>query len=382
MGPQSLTAFKSFTWVLVIASFVVAFLSLLMPLPPQPIPGALEATMFLSAAIAVLHFGIPYLFYLGLAKFTVLLRRAYALICVGIVLLGAAYLQFPILSILGAWDSFWVRGGILPLPFFLAVIFLILGARRFARLLNISHVFTNLWVVFIGALLFAAGVGFIPPLMAEPTLTLALTFALMGWVSTISLMVALVVLRIKQTVGTRYTHAMRWFFWAFLSQFIAAFHYLVMLIVLPEDHWYEPVGLVPVLIAAFVMVRAGYVFNQIGIVENSTASNAQIHAYSSPVDVVIYLADLVSSPREIDQILDDLRIITARHKGNELPLSNEEQLTVASVYNQVRQHLLTTEKLRVYTEQELDEMIAGRFGGMAAENANTVFWNNIKGVKP
>lgn len=305
-----------------------------------------------------------------------MLRRAYGLICIGIVLLGAAYLQFPIVSILNAWDSFWVRGGILPLPFFLAVIFLIIGAQRFARLLDIKHLFTNLWLVFTSALVIAAAIAFIPPLNVEPSLTFALTLALMGWVTSISFMVAILVLKIKQTVSLRYSEAMHWFFWAFAAECFAAFHYLAMLIVLPEEHWYEPLGLVPVCIAALILVYAGYVFDQIGSADRSTQdASATGH---SPVDVVVYLARLASNPSEIDILLDDLRIVTSHmNQTDHAILSDEDQLKLASVFNKIKEYLVTKEKMRIYTAEELDEMLNARYDGASMAKGNTLFWKNV-----
>lgn len=368
--------FKRFSWLLIGASISAGCLSLLVPLPPQNIPGSLQTSLFFSVAIAVLHFGIPYLFSLGLTKFTPLLRRAYALICIGIVLLGAAYLQFPIVSILNAWDSFWVRGGILPLPFFLAVIFLIVGSQRFARLLNITHLFTRLWLVFMVSLLVSVAIAFLPPMNVEPSLTFALTLGLMGWVTSISFMVTVLILKIKQSVSPRYYRAMQWFFWAFASECFAAFHYLAMLVILPEEHWYEPLGLVPVFIAALVMVRAGYVFNQIGSADHATAETQT--TASSPVDVVVYLASLASSPTEIDVLLDDMRVVTARaNQKNPAILSEEDQLKLAGVFNDIKGYLISNEKLRLYTAQELNEIFNTRYDSNSTSKGNAVFWKNV-----
>jgi hypothetical protein len=362
-----------FAWILIVLSLALAFLSLLVPLPYWPFPGSLQLTLFFATIVVVLHFGAPYLFYLGMGRFTKLLRAAYAYMFVGVILLGLAHAQAPVLTVTGAWNGFWVRGGIIAIPYFLAVIFIYLGVYHFARLLNINHMFNRLPVAFAFALFIAVGAAFLPPLKVEPTVSFALSLGLMGWCAAFFFMAAILILEIRRNAGRQYTNAMSWFFWAMAATCVAGLHYLGMLLVLPEDHWYEPYGFVPFAIGALLMVRAGYAFNLIGRETHKTDSMNK--ASYSPIDVVTYLAGLVSNPKEIDVNMDDLRMLTVRIK-NRTQLSDEEQRALAVIFVLIKNYLIHQEKLRVYTDEGLTAAIGGRYDPNANAGEYSVFWHS------
>jgi hypothetical protein len=366
-----------FAWLLVGISLVFAFLSLLVPLPNWSIPGSLEKTLFFATIVVVLHFGAPYLFYVGMGRFTKLLRKAYAYMFVGVILLGLAHAQAPVLTVMGAWNGFWVRGGIIAIPYFLAVIFIYLGVYRFARLLNINHVFSRLPVAFTFALSVAVGAALLPPLNVASTLSFALSLGLMGWCAAFFFMATILILEIRRNAGRQYTNAMTWFFWAMAATCVAGLHYLGMLLVLPEDHWYEPYGFVPFAIGALLMVRAGYAFNLIG---REAHAAGEVDKTYSPIDVVTYLADLASNPKEADNAMDDLRMLTAQVKSR-TELSDEEQLALAAIFISIKKYLISQEKLRVYTDEGLTAAISGRYDVTANTNKYTTFWRNAQQQK-
>lgn len=86
------------------------------------------------------------------------------------------------------------------------------------------------------------------------------------------------------------------------------------------------------------------------------------------VEVVTYLASLASNPREIDPILDTLRIVTARMKGAP---SDEDARELRKVWQQLEDYLVTQEKVRAFTREDLQQRIQHRFhfGGYLVKRA-------------
>lgn len=368
--PLGLANFKLATWLLLLASLLLGFLSLLVPLPEWDVPGSLQLTMFFATIVSVLHFGAPYLFHIGLSQFTSLLRRAYLLMFVGIILLGLAHAQNILITVLGAWNGFWVRGGLIAVPFFFSVIFIYLGANHFARLLHISSFSTKSRAAFFIAVLASAFAAFIPPFQVPPTFNFAMSLAFTAWGVALFLITAAVLLRIKSTISSRYTVAMLWLFWSMVANALAGIHYMGMLVILPQDHWYEPYGFVPFLLAALILVKAGYAFNRIDLARPST----KVQPNYSPVDVIISIAELASQPSEIDPILDDLRIVTL-HNPDPRHLSEPDQVKLADIFTKLKQYLLKQEPLKKITNEDIDALIKGRYDSTSGQYA--AFWNTF-----
>lgn len=92
------------------------------------------------------------------------------------------------------------------------------------------------------------------------------------------------------------------------------------------------------------------------------------------VEVVTYLASLASNPREIDPILDTLRIVTARMKGAP---SDEDARELRKVWQQLEDYLVTQEKVRAFTREDLQQRIQHRFhfGGYLVKRAKNYCWD-------
>jgi hypothetical protein len=94
---------------------------------------------------------------------------------------------------------------------------------------------------------------------------------------------------------------------------------------------------------------------------------------TSPIDVITYLASLVSRQQEIDPILDVLRQVTARITPGE-SLSREDQALLAGVYDKLIQYLVGKEALRKFTKSELTERVKERF---SPDEASGIFWQKV-----
>lgn len=82
-------------------------------------------------------------------------------------------------------------------------------------------------------------------------------------------------------------------------------------------------------------------------------------AKPSPLDIVIYTASLASNPKQIDVILDPIRIITSG--ANTKDFTAEQQASVTNVYLQLEDYLVTKEPLRKFTRDGLRSRLPQQF---------------------
>lgn len=74
------------------------------------------------------------------------------------------------------------------------------------------------------------------------------------------------------------------------------------------------------------------------------------------LDLVVRTASLVSRPREVDTLLDKVRVMSSRLKPGE-PLSPDQEKQLALVYLQLERYLMTKEPLREFKREELRQRI-------------------------
>jgi hypothetical protein len=96
----------------------------------------------------------------------------------------------------------------------------------------------------------------------------------------------------------------------------------------------------------------------------------------SSIDIVIYAANLVSDPRNIDPILDRLRTITAR-MGAQTTVSATDQEVLRQIYLTIEQYLIERETVRVFTRDSLRQTIAN---DLRLTNAPGTFWESLRGT--
>lgn len=78
---------------------------------------------------------------------------------------------------------------------------------------------------------------------------------------------------------------------------------------------------------------------------------------TSVLDMVTKAAGLASNPRDIDPLLDKVRIITSRLHSGESPTGADEA-TLLGVYLQLELYLTTKEPIRTFTKEELRARIS------------------------
>ncbi len=82
----------------------------------------------------------------------------------------------------------------------------------------------------------------------------------------------------------------------------------------------------------------------------------------SLLDVILYLASLVSDPKVIDPLLDEVREITARMQPG-VPLDLPTRQKLEHVRQEITDHLLHHDMLRTFKPDELQQKLIERFGG-------------------
>lgn len=82
------------------------------------------------------------------------------------------------------------------------------------------------------------------------------------------------------------------------------------------------------------------------------------------VEKVIYTASLVTNPKEIDETLDTVRLITARIKGGaNRELSDKERAELTAVQKKLEEYLVTRETVRSFTPESLQVQIEQHLSG-------------------
>lgn len=359
-----LNRLKAFTSIIIVLSFLAGIVAYFIS---DKANIEFSTTFTLALITTLLNFGAVPLFIIGLKNFKTDLRKAYILLSVGVALLGLAQFQLPILSITGWW--IWADYGGVTLPYLVAVILILFGVRTFAQLLHIRTVWTSITLATLCSIVLALFASQLPHVTTlVPELMFDITLGLGLWDTVFITFAAIAVLKIKHVLGAAYTNAMAWLFVALVVLSFAGTHFTIVSLLFAEGDWYYDysITIVPFLLAALLLLRAGYAFNKINssqavLVGGFFGNHKQeVTTKGTVIDVVTYLAAQASNPREIDPILDNVRDITSRYDPAR-PLTDEQQTVLAQVYLQLEQYLIQQEALRSFTKEGLRQDVRRKF---------------------
>jgi hypothetical protein len=341
----------------------------------------------LGAAIAFVAASI--MFIMGLGGFTDKLKKAYRLICISLVALSLAFVQLPITLYLVDFSSFWQGGNaLLSGVFFLVALSLIYtGSRALARLFGVTSLATKVWFVVTGTVGFAVVAVLaphVPTSTPEATLNASLgSTALSSFIIGVS---ALLMFQIKRTASVMYTNMLAWMSlsYAFLS--FGGVIDIIAVKALGDQQWYliGAFPLIPLFLGGLLMLRAAYSFNTVSAAASDTSGWVARNFFGKPlhpqkkttvssVDIVVYAASLVSSPRAIDPILDNLRRATSSLTPG-APISANDQDVLLATYTKIEDYLLNQEPVRKFTKESLRRGIAQR---LRLTNDQTTFWHKL-----
>jgi hypothetical protein len=259
---------KIFPWLVVVLSFVFAFITLSVRTPEGLSFLEFHIPFFIETIMSTFFIGAATLFTMGFWGFKLRLRISYGLICAGLIILGISQLQLPYFNYYNLWSSAWVAYGGIEVPNIITGLLIFTGVRLFARMLDTKTIFTSYPFLVLVTVLVAGVVVFLPHgSTIDPNLPefwFDFSTSLVVLVATSVSFATITILKVKQKAGASFTNALAWLFLGMLFYTIASWQVLVLQMV-GFDNSYVNFGFffVPWTISGILLLRAGYVFNKI-----------------------------------------------------------------------------------------------------------------------
>lgn len=91
-----------------------------------------------------------------------------------------------------------------------------------------------------------------------------------------------------------------------------------------------------------------------------TGDKTVTSAHTNTLDVVLYLASLVSDPAAIDTTLDKVRSITAQHQASQ-PYDPQDEAVLKEVQHTIENYLVHNDPVRNFTTEDLQQKIQEHF---------------------
>lgn len=321
----------------------------------------------LTCSQGVLALGAAWFFSKSLESFKPKLRKAYILLCIGVVAFGMAQAQLVPVSYLNA--QWWLNNGFFTLPYMASFIFMFLGMRQFVKAIEFRTVWAS-WpvasAVSVGVAVLLALIPHQPSPLADGQYITVVVFTTI--VSVFFAFAAAAALALRREIGQLYVKGLTWLAAGLLVGVIGGLHYVFVEMFVRVD-WYYTGNLTVMFmfIASTFILYGGYSLREIAEI----ASNYKPSRVSPDplvfVEVVTYVSGLVSRPSELDVMLDDLRAVTSQIDATQKGLSDRQQQAVINVYRQVEDYLVRSEHLRIYSRDRLRADIVSKFKLNAAE---------------
>lgn len=314
---------------------------------PQPFysvndPNLAERTAW-SIAAMVCQVGAAWYFLRNLGGFKRGLKVVYILISVGVISMGLAQLQLPLLTYFDGWRSLYARAGIILVPYLLSSIALYAAMRKFAQMMNVRHIWMNLWFLAGMSLMgISLTVGLFLGL-DNPVFTRVYD-ALIGWSEVMGVATVMLAAKLRQHLAPSFRPAMNWLIISLLLMVLMGVQQSWLQHFVPGSHPYRDQGwaLWPTVAAAMGFLVMGLVFREI---------NRRLSAKADLLDVVMYTAGLVSRPQDVEGTLERLRSLTAHmalagHNLDAAQFTDEQRSGLLKVYLDLERYLVTNERLR------------------------------------
>lgn len=348
---------------LTVVAAIALFVALL---TPDIYVSGLSVRFYTVMAVSLLgvQLCVVWFFLSSLRNYQPRLRFAYRVLSAGVLLLGIAQLQLPIIVWLKMLDSWWISSGLVLLPFGLSVVAMYVSAYIFARTVGVRSWVTRPYIIVAGVAAACALSGALPHIRITGTPDAELQFdvfvGLTVWTMLFNAAASVVYRRVSHTIGSLYAPPMRWLAGATGVGIAASLSELLYSLLTPTSlTWYTRYGLnlLPVVAAGVVLLVAGVRFKEV--------SNRRLSATAGPIDVVVYMAQLASEPQAIDGTLDLVRDITARMSDSEhTQLSSEDEEVITHVYADIENYLVHNEPVRKFSQEELRSLLPDSFGAL------------------
>ena len=355
-----------------------------------------RVSMIFSVAAALLNiFAVPF-FLIGLKRFKPELRQTYLILCVGIVVFGLAQVQLPLVNLYNA--TFWVDSGAIAIPYLIGVICIFWSMRSLSHLLGIKSLWRSGSLALLATVLISLAASFLPHVKVvidEMSYHISLTLSI--WNSVFITFAAILAFKIRQNIGLSYVNAMNWLFRALAVLSFAGWHYSIEQLLATVGNWYYDysIAVIPFVAGALALVIAGFTFDLIDTTQDSVPvppptpasvpmpapvpdvvpqplKSSTVLSPAQELEVILYVANLVSIPSDINALLERIRIITSKIQPGQVP-SSEDQKALDLIYVKLEDYLLHRDPLRVFTQEELRSRIIKRFG--LSSSVKTTLWH-------
>jgi len=358
---------KQFIAYLII-SLGLSIAPLLLLAPKDTPTWAIAITLASMLSIFIVHTGALWYYLTALKNFQRGLKVAYGFLLVGLALFGLSQLQLPLtFALLHFFPTISpvLTQVLLIVPWAVGSVMLYFAVRKFAGLLKANGNWLSPWLT-LGLALALGIVAYVGGYMTPATASvgsdralISLLFGMLGWSGGFTLAAALVTTSIRKVISASYQPATTWLLFA-LAASSFAFVSLALTQILgpyvPILNWYNSHALilVPFLITSICFLRSGQLYKMVGRQYGTVAQDAQ------PLDIVMYAAALVSTPKEIDPFLDSVRLITVqKESGSSFTEMEDSKLT--EVYLQLENYLVEKEPLRKFAREELRARLPQQF---------------------
>ncbi|HEV7453975.1 MAG TPA: hypothetical protein VGO07_01825 [Candidatus Saccharimonadales bacterium] len=331
----------------------------------------------------VLAIGGGVLFLRALRNFKQELKPAWRMVALAQFAVGVLTITFPIIEYYYLWPNVWWNMSSY-LPYLVGSIFMYLGMRKFYKLLELKSRITSVALVSVVILIGWGLHAFIPHIVVwtqfnEHQYDL---FELVPFIPVICYSAAAyMALRIRTKVGKEYSKSFGWLAVGLGLQ-AASSIIIGVLEVTGYENWYfaSRAYEIPVIVGDIGILTAAYYFNVIGLpgsrfsLWRRLTGRAQSRAVTS-VDIVVYVAGMVSDVNQIDGYLDGMRIVTSQHQTG-AAYSESDQQKLYDVYRDIEKYLVTKERLRSFDAASLHANIAQHFN-LDKDNSRQTFWPRL-----
>ena len=349
-------------WVVIILSIIAGVVYLVTIRGQHPEWTTLYWIMVSFTCVqGVMSFGAAWFFLSGLNNFKPGLRKAYILLCIGAVAFGLSQAQLIPVSYLHA--QWWVTNGLFTLPYMTSFIFFFLGMRQFAKVLGVKTRWTS-WPL---AILTSVGVAVVLVMVphAPSVLESSQYMTVVGFTTVVSTFFAFAAgaaFRLRREIGSLYTKALTWLAIGLAAGVIGGAHYVFVEMVVRID-WYYAGNLTVLFMftSSVLTLYAGYAVREINEITSKYTPERVSPDPLVFVEIVTYMSELASRPRDLDVALDDLRAVTSQLSPGQSRLEVTQEKKIISVYRKIEAYLIEKERLRIYTRDNLRKNIVKQF---------------------
>lgn len=351
-------------WSVIVLAIAFCGLAFLLPSPESwPSNEApFHQVLIGDVIMACTYLGAALLFLTNLNVYTSKLRRSYRILALGVSMAGVATLHVTLLTAFNAWSMPYAKSGVAVVPFLLSGLIMYIGVRSFVGLVRVKHILRRAELAVPAAALCAFLATLLPhPIIIgieEPAYDILIGLGI--WSGLLIIFAGLLIAKARQQTGESYVNAMGWLAGAlFFSGFvlIGQATYEVM----KTGYYVLPDAILNILIVAsgLVWIRAAYAFaltkygKKVSMMQLLFVVQTEVDSRSKTVvDMVASTAALVSNARDVDLLLDKLRIITVKLNPGEQP-TEQDKGELVRTYLSLEDYLVNKEPVRHYTRQEL-----------------------------